>query len=133
MSADPVTYLDSSAINKLVQPEPESDALRLYLAARPNRATSMVGKVEVLRFAQRYSPAATAAAELILGAMTLIELDSPLAGTASGLPPAVLRSLDAIHVASALSFGDQLAGVVTYDVRMQEAARAAGLNVAAPA
>lgn len=133
MSDDPVTYMDSSAINKLVQPERESDALRAFVAGRVNRATSVVGRVEVLRFAHRHSPAAVIAAQSALAAMILVEIDVNVADTAALLPPAVLRSLDAIHLASALQFGDQLAEVVTYDVRMQEAARAAGLTVAAPA
>mgnify|MGYP002084621353 FL=1 len=51
---------------------------------------------------------------------------------AGELDPAVLRSLDALHLASALGLGDDLEGVVTYDVRMAEAAKALGLTVVAP-
>ena len=60
-------------------------------------------------------------------------IDDPIVGLASQLMPSDLRSLDAIHVATALSAGDSIAGIVTYDDRLAKAASAAGLEVFRPA
>jgi predicted nucleic acid-binding protein len=59
-------------------------------------------------------------------------LDDPLLEVAANLDPDILRTLDAIHLASALSLGDSLDEVVTYDKRMAEAAKYLGLAVASP-
>ena len=129
-----MAYLDSSAINRLVQPAPESEALRAYLLNRPNRATSIVSEVEVLRFARRYSADALKAAERACRTTSSSLHWTTLSSVwLLSLPPAVLRSLDAIHIATALALGEQLDELVTYDRRMQEAALAVGLRIAAPA
>ncbi len=64
--------------------------------------------------------------------MTLIRLDDPLYHLAADLEPASLRSLEAVHLAAALSVGNDLAGVVTYDARMEAAALGLHLHVEAP-
>jgi hypothetical protein len=64
--------------------------------------------------------------------LTLLELDRDLVLSAAGIEPAALRSLDAIHLASALSLGSELGAFVTYDHRLAEAARAANLPILTP-
>jgi uncharacterized protein len=75
---------------------------------------------------------ASEAVEAVLAGIELIELDDPIARAAGEMHPASLRSLDAIHLASALALGDELAAFVTYDARLADAARSAGLPVIAP-
>ena len=126
-------YADSSAIAKLFQPEAESAALRGFLSGCFRVSSSVVARVEVLRVAGRQGAATVAAAEAALDGIALVELNAEIIDTAAALPPTILRSLDAIHLATAIALGHQLDVVVTYDVRMQEAARGLGLTVAAPA
>ena len=132
MNAERIAYVDSSAINKLIQQEDESAALAVFLSPLAMRATSIFGRVEVMRSARRLPPATVRRALAVLNELVIIGLDSTIADVAAALPPAILRSLDAIHLATAFSLGDQLEAVVTYDRRMQDAARAVGLVVAAP-
>lgn len=127
------TYLDSSAIIKLVVVEPQTGALRQYLEARPDRISSALARTEVQRAATRVSQAHLGLARRLLGDLEIIELDRRSLDRAGELSPPELRSLDAIHVAAALSLGDELAEFVTYDQRLAAAAREWGLAVAAPA
>lgn len=129
-------YLDSSAIVKLVADEVESAALRGWVRDRPVRLTSRVATVEVPRALLRMG---AASAEIghdlvvaVLRSLAIIELNAAIADRAANLSPAALRSLDAVHLASALAVGDELDAFVTYDQRLADAARAAGLTVVAP-
>jgi predicted nucleic acid-binding protein len=124
-----VTYLDASAILKLVVHEPESSALRAYLAPRLARATSVIGVIETRRTARRLRDDA---AEQVAFVIDVIALEDELVATAATVRPERLRSLDAIHVASAIDLGSDLEVLVSYDARMIEAATAAGLPVASP-
>ena len=128
-----MVYLDSSAIVKLAVTEPESGALRNYLAAHADRVSSGLARVEVLRALQRTgaNDATVLHAEQILERIALVALDKPVLRAAARLAPKSLRSLDAVHLATALSL-DGLEAVVTYDGRLHAAAAAAGLTVAAP-
>jgi predicted nucleic acid-binding protein len=67
-----------------------------------------------------------------LGRIGLIPIDTRILGDAALLKPILLRSLDAIHLATALSLGGELAAVVTYDIRLSQAAAAAKLSVWSP-
>ena len=129
-------YLDASALVKLATPEAETDALRAVLDTFDARLTNRVATVEVARALLRRGVATSALAaevsEAFLG-LAITELDAAIAESAGRLEPPALRSLDAIHLASALALGDELAAFVTYDARLAEAARAAGLQVIAPA
>lgn len=129
-------YLDASALVKLATQEAESDALRRELTGYSDRLTSRLATVEVPRAIARRGPESVAAASdavaQALEALTVIELDEELASLAAGLEPAQLRSLDAIHLASALALGEELEAFVTYDTRLGDDARAAGLNVVMP-
>jgi len=127
-----LVYLDSSALVKLVIVEPESSALRRYLADEPARASCALARVEVLRAVRGHGALAFARARRLLQRLTLVPIDEELLDAAASLDPRVLRSLDAIHLAAALLFGDELTSVVTYDRRMAKAAGLVDLAVAAP-
>ena len=130
-------YLDASSIVKLAADEAESAGLRDWLRERTFRLTSRVSSVEVLRALRRKGAASvengTDALDAVLRSLSVIELDAPIADQAATLGPDTLRSLDAIHLASALAIGEQLEAFVTYDLRLADAARASGLTVVAPA
>ena len=127
-----VLYLDTSALAKLVQDEAESATLKLFLAPSSEWSTSEIAIVELLRFANRNGPGALAGARRVLDGVSLIAAARDLLDLAAILEPGTLRSLDAIHLASALTLGDELEAVVTYDRRMQGAAESLGIRVEAP-
>lgn len=129
-------YLDSSALVKLVLPEPETEALIEVLSGWPERVTSVLARVEVPRAVRRASAgeAAYSRAENVVARIGLIRLDEEMVlGAAARLDPPELRSLDAIHLATALSVGDDLGAMISYDARLAEAARRSGINTLAPA
>ncbi len=125
-------YLDASALTKLVVSESESNALRSFLRAHPQRATSVVATVEVARVALRRQGQTTGPVASVFAGVNVMGLDPAIAARAGTLQPPGLRSLDAIHLASALELMEDLDCVVTYDVRLAEAARAVGVAVASP-
>jgi predicted nucleic acid-binding protein len=128
-----VVYLDSSALVKLVVAEPESPALRRYLRRRPGRVSCALSRVEVVRAVRQHGREATARARLVLGRIRLLGIDDALLDAAAELQPGVVRSLDAIHLAAAHTFGASLEELVTYDARMARAAEITGTRCAAPA
>ena len=124
-----VLYLDASAITKLVIAEAESEAL--LNAVRGNiLVSSRVVVVEVGKAVARADP--TVDPQPLLARMVFVELDADLAQIAAGTGSAALRALGAIHVASALRVGAEIAAFVTYDDRQAGAAQLAGLTVVAP-
>jgi predicted nucleic acid-binding protein len=125
-------YLDSSAIVKLVVTETESDALRSSLRFRTGRASSALAHVEVRRAVAARQPSLLDESDAILHGMTFVGIDDDLLRRAAGLPPRILRTLDAIHIASALLLGDELEALITYDRRMAEAAESMGITVVSP-
>ena len=126
-------YLDASAAVKLVVSEPESASVRRFVAGQVTRISSRVLAVELLRAVARASPASLDQARSLLDVMEFVELNAEIAERAAGLEPVGLRSLDAIHLASALVLGDELDAFITYDARQADAARTVGLRVGAPA
>jgi predicted nucleic acid-binding protein len=128
----PLTYLDSSAIVKLVITEPESDALRRHLRRRRPLVSSALARTEVLRALLPAGDAAVAAGRAVLAGIDLARVNDRILNAAGALLPHDLRSLDAIHVATALELRDEVGQVVTYDDRMVLAARAFGLRTASP-
>ncbi len=129
-------YLDPSAIVKLVQHEPESDALRGFLNNHhgDDHVTSAIARVEVVRALQPNGAEAVGRGRELLARMYRVPLDADLLDRAAGLAPgSLLRSLDALHLASAALLGAELRSVVTYDQRMASAAVGLRLPVAAPA
>jgi predicted nucleic acid-binding protein len=122
-------YFDSSAIMKLSHEERESVALIDYLGdATMEVSTSVLAEVEVLRNLRKIPVSGD---DAMLG-VYLIALDDDVRRTAIEIGGTTLRSLDAIHVATALAIGDRDLEFVTYDERQAEAARAAGLKVVQP-
>ena len=135
MTADARTgavYLDSSAIVKLVVREPETEALLAFLEPRQVRVTSALARVEVVRAVRRHGPTATTRAAAMLDALSQLALDDALLDSAAAIDANQLRSLDAIHLASAQQLEGELDVLVTYDERMLAAARALGLPVSLP-
>ncbi len=132
MSAE-AWYLDSSALVKTVVEEPESSALSAWLRDKDRLVACELVRVEVVRAIRVSDPDAVDDARQALATLTLIRVDRELYEAAAVLDPPLLRSLDALHLAAALSVGPALAAVVTYDARMTDAARALGLQVEAPA
>lgn len=125
-------YLDSSAIVKLAVREPESAALRLYLRRRRPLVASALARTEVLR---ALLPAGEDALELgrtILRTLDLVRVNDRILNAAGLLRPLDLRSLDAIHLATARELGSDLTVLVTYDSRMVAAARGLGYRSASP-
>jgi hypothetical protein len=133
MSAERATYLDSSAIVKLAVREPESAALRRYLKRRRPIVSSALARTEVTRALLPLGPAAVERGQDVLGRIELARISDRVLTAAGSLMPAELRSLAAIHLATAQQLGADLARIVTYDERMAAAAKALGWTVAAPA
>jgi predicted nucleic acid-binding protein len=133
-SRSSLLYLDSSALVKLVVAEPETGALLEFLARWPHRVSSALARVEVLRAVKRIgaSPAVRQRATRVLSRVALVRIDDSVLAAAARVRPPELRTLDAIHVATARSL-DGLAGVVTYDTRLGRAAEQARIKVWSPA
>jgi predicted nucleic acid-binding protein len=127
-------YLDSSALVKLVLPELESAALLKGLESWPARVTSELARVEVLRAARRAAADAAVErrAEQVLAGIHLLRIDDEILDRAARLEPRTLRTIDAIHLASALSLGGDLGAMAIYDAVLAKAATACGMVVTAP-
>ena len=133
MSAEPrLTYVESSAIVKLAVAEPESQALRRFLSRRRQLVTSALARTEVARALMPGGTEAVSRGEEVLRRIQLVRLNDRVLREAGRMEPAELRSLDAIHLASARQLGSSVKQIVTYDERMAEAATASGWSVAAP-
>jgi len=133
MSAEQrVTYLDSSAIVKLVVAEPESRKLRRYLSRRRPLVSSALARTEVGRALMPSGPEAVSRGQEVLRRIELLRLNDRVLSEAGRIEPAELRSLDAIHLASAQQLGPSLKQIVTYDERMAAAAATAGWSVVSP-
>jgi predicted nucleic acid-binding protein len=128
------TYLDSSAIVKLAVKEPETDALRRHLRRRRRTLiTSALARTEVLRALLPAGEGAVAAGQRVLSRLDLVRVNDQVLGGAGVLLPIELRSLDAIHLATAGRIGRDLGEIVTYDQRMAFAAQQMGYKVSSPA
>lgn len=133
-----VVYADTSALVKLVVREAESDALEAALDDAAELATSVVTTIELARAVARAraESSATVADEwavlAVISATAEIPLTDEVRAAAATVAPVELRTLDAIHLASALTLGEHLASVLTYDERLQHAATELGLAVLAP-
>ena len=126
-------YLDTSAAAKLVVVEPESEALRHYVTAPSRRlVTSDLTRTELVRAVRRVDPSLAAAAREVLDSMTIMTLTTDVFERATLLEPPTMRSLDALHLAAALTLGEDLDAVITYDDRLAGAARIAALHTVAP-
>lgn len=125
-------YLDSSAFVKLVVTEARSAELRTYLKRHPRRVSSALLRTEAVRAVRLAGPDALAQTRRALRAIDLVAVGDGILDAAGTLEPGVLRTLDAIHLATAMTLGDDLDVVITYDARMAESARLLGLPLATP-
>jgi len=132
MSGSRATYLDSSALVKLVIDEPESVALRKYVRRRRTLMSSALARTEVARAVMSEGPQAIQRGKEVLESVELLRINDRVLESAGTMMPVELRSLDAIHIATARMIRHELAQFVTYDVRMAAAARDHGMNVARP-
>ena len=127
-------YLDSAAVVKLVHAEPESPALRtwLYERAETGWISSVLVEIESFRALARYAPEAVIRLPPVLDQIDLIDISPRVRILAQTVRPVTVRSLDAIHLGTALSIRRQLTSFVTYDKRLLDAAIAAGLPADSP-
>ncbi|WP_081689814.1 type II toxin-antitoxin system VapC family toxin [Leifsonia xyli] len=129
----PIHYFDTSALAKLVVEKGESPALFEWLHAEPRRiVTSDLSRTELLRAVRRVSAYHAATARTLLRACGTVSVSTDICDRAALLDPESVRSLDAIHLATALSLGDDLDSFVCYDNRLTEAANLNGLTTVAP-
>jgi uncharacterized protein len=130
-----VIYFDTSALVKLVFDETESAALAEWLTVRADvpKISSDLSTVELLRTCRRVDEDAVEGANLLLGGIDLLPVDRAIVEKAATLVPTELRSLDAIHLASAWSVKADLTALVAYDVRLCSVAKKAGIEVVSPA
>jgi len=126
-------YVDTSALVKLVVAERETAALSAWArAAEAPLVSSDLARAELVRAVRRAAPDAVIQARAVLDSLTLLSLSTATVESAGQLDPTLLRTLDALHLASALSLGDDLDAVITYDDRLAAAASAYGVTVNAP-
>ena len=126
-------YVDTSTLAKLVMREPEGAALRRWLGRHDGSLVSSdISRTELIRATRRVAPTHVRQARAVLDAVVLARVTPEICDSAGLLGPAELRSLDAIHVATALALGDELDGIVVYDSRFREAASSVGIETIAP-
>ena len=129
-------YLDSSAIVKMIRREAESQDLVEWLNWRNEPAvTSVLAEVEVPRALRRSSPAHLAAMPAVLARISRIEMDAAVRATAGAYVTDALRSLDAVHLATAevlVASGKTVSAFVTYDTRQAGAVEPTGIRVEIP-
>lgn len=127
-------YLDTSALVKLIFEEQESQALESWLDThqRVAKVTSALSSVELLRICRKLDEATSAAAQQLLSGIDMLPMSESILETAAYLQPKELRSLDAIHLASALAVASEIQQFVAYDHRLLAAARGSGLPSLCP-
>ncbi|RBM22123.1 type II toxin-antitoxin system VapC family toxin [Streptomyces sp. PT12] len=127
-------YLDSAAVVKLVHAEAGSQALRDWLDERAETGwtSSSLVEVESFRALVRHAPQSVTRLAAILDLIDMVDMAPRIRILAQTVRPATVRSLDAIHLGTALSIHPRLTSFVTYDKRLADAARTAGLPVDIP-
>jgi uncharacterized protein len=127
-------YLDSAAVVKLVHAEAESPALRAWLGERAETGwvSSVLVEIESFRALARYAPEAATRLHPVLDQIDLIGLSPRIRLLAQTVRPVTIRTLDAIHLGTALSIRRTLTSFATYDKRLLDAAIAAGLPADSP-
>jgi uncharacterized protein len=129
-----VIYLDTSAFVKLIQGERETPTLQQFLTERPGTTlvSSALLVVETRQAILRTAPGQLARADLLLTRIDQVDVTRAVLEAASRLPDPSLRSLDAIHLATALQLDRDLEALVTYDSRLAAAAERQGLPAVTP-
>jgi predicted nucleic acid-binding protein len=126
-----VLYLDASAIVKLVRWEPETAALVEDVRRDPEVVSSALAWTEVIRAARRARRGAARAVAVLEG-IAMVPIDDGILRGAAELAPTTLRTLDAIHLATASSLREDLDAVIAYDHRLLAATRRQGLEARSP-
>jgi predicted nucleic acid-binding protein len=123
-----------SATVKLVVAEKESPALINWLNEHldQNLVTSAVGSIELIRAAARVGPSAVALARNVASTIDTLVLTETIAAAAAAIPPPELRTLDAVHLATAQAHMRSLTAFCAYDRRLLEAAESHGLPTVSP-
>ena len=127
-----LAYADASALVKLILPESDSAAMHRWYVEAERLITSRAGIIETERATRRRAYDEDQK-NLILRDVEILEVDADIGRVAASIEPPTVRTLDAIHLASALALGPELEAFVTYDDRLAEAARNVGLPVVRPA
>jgi len=131
-----VIYLDTSALVKLIRIETESEALADWLDERTETRwiTSALAEVELPRAIRAVAPKGLSAIPSVLARLDRFEIDQVIRATAAAYPDPALRSLDAIHLATAQIAASTapLTAMVAYDSRLSDAARALGITIVTP-
>jgi len=126
-------YLDTSAIVKLVIEEPDTSAVEGAVAHCEAAFSSRLAVVECARAVARVSSrSALITAAEVFEALVLHEVSEAVLERAAALTPSSLRSLDAVHLATALLIEQSNLAFITYDDRLARAAEAQGLTVMQP-
>ena len=127
-------YLDTSAFVKLIRGERETSALEAFLRERPEAplVSSALLVLETRRAILRQAPDQLARADLLLTRLDQVDITRAVLEAASRLPDPALRSLDALHLATALQLDRDLEALVTYDSRLAAAAGRQRLPVVTP-
>ena len=128
-------YLDASAFFKLIVTEAETARLKRWLAERPEfpLVSSAVVRAEVPRAVWRGDARAVPRSYQLVRRIVNVRITDDILDMAASLYPPTLRTLDAIHLASALTVRKDLTAFVAYDKRLLDAAKDAGLETASPA
>jgi predicted nucleic acid-binding protein len=128
-------YLDTSAAAKLVQPETESAALAVFLTERIAMplVSSTLLYPELIRAVNRHNPQLAARATALLQRIMTVPLAWDIVTNAATIGGPTLRTLDALHLATAATLSSELHAFITYDKRLADAATAIGLAIQTPA
>jgi uncharacterized protein len=127
-------YADTSAVIKLLVEESHSKAFAAFYDAHADAewVSSALSRIEVTRAVTRVLPALLPDARDLLLAFSFVAIDDDIVEAAMNEPDRGLRSLDAIHLATARVLGEDLGALVSYDDRLLKAATDAGLATASP-
>jgi predicted nucleic acid-binding protein len=129
-----IYYIDTSAALKLLAEESHSRSFATFYdrSAGASWVSSALLRIEVTRAVARVMPAALPDARNLLLAFDYVSIDDEVVDAAMNEPDRMLRSLDAIHLATARVLGPDLDGLATYDDRLAAAAKDAGIPVVDP-
>lgn len=127
-------YLDTSAAAKLIHPETESAALAVFLAERISvpLVSSTLLYPELLRAVTRHRPELAPRAVALYQRMMTVPMVNDIVISAATIGTPILRTLNALHLATAVTVAAELHAFVTYDKRLADSARALGLPAASP-
>ncbi len=125
-------YIDTSALLRVIFPDDTTPVLEEYLGRDPELVSSTLLQVEARRGTLRRAPRRLPQVDVVLREVEIVGIGDAVIESAGRLSDPHLRSLDAIHLATALLIGEDVEALLTYDDRLADAARAHGLAVVSP-